>query len=94
MTCIEVTVQKYLCAVSVSAGCLKTIKENDVSIEVTGLLGLIVLVLDIWAIVKTVDSRNTTGIKVFWILLILMLPVLVTIHTGIMPQKKILITKQ
>lgn len=46
------------------------------SIEVTGLLGLIVLVLDIWAIVKTVDSGNTTGAKVFWILLILMLPVL------------------
>jgi len=45
-------------------------------IEVTGLLGLIVLVLDIWAIVRTLDSRNTTGAKVFWILLILMLPVL------------------
>ena len=46
------------------------------SVEVTGLLGLIVLVLDIWAIVKTLDSSNTTGIKVFWVLLILMLPVL------------------
>lgn len=46
------------------------------SIEVTGLLGFIVLVLDIWAIVKTLDSRNTPGAKVFWILLILMLPVL------------------
>ncbi len=46
------------------------------SIEVTGLLGLIVLVLDIWAIVKTLDSTSSTGTKVFWILLILMLPVL------------------
>jgi hypothetical protein len=45
-------------------------------IEVTGLLGLIVLVLDIWAIVKTLDSPNTTGAKVFWILLIILLPVL------------------
>lgn len=45
-------------------------------IEVTGLLGLIVLVLDVWAIVKTLDSANTTGTKVFWILLILLLPVL------------------
>lgn len=45
-------------------------------IEVTGLLGLIVLILDVWAIVKTLDSRNTTGTKVFWILLILLLPVL------------------
>jgi hypothetical protein len=45
-------------------------------IEVTGLLGLIILVLDIWAIVKTLDSGNTTGAKVFWIILILLLPVL------------------
>lgn len=45
-------------------------------IEVTGLLGLIILILDVWAIVKTLDSRNTTGTKVFWILLILLLPVL------------------
>ncbi len=46
------------------------------SFEVTGLLGLIILVLDIWAIVKTLDSGNTTGAKVFWIILILILPVL------------------
>lgn len=53
-----------------------TNKGEFMSIEVTGLLGLIVLVLDIWAIVKTLDSRNTTGTKVFWVLLILLLPVL------------------
>ena len=46
------------------------------SVEVTGLLGLIVLVLDIWAIVKTLDSTVTTGTKVLWVLLILILPVL------------------
>ncbi len=46
------------------------------SIEITGLLGLIVLVLDIWAIVKTLDSRNPTGTKVLWVLLIVLLPVL------------------
>jgi hypothetical protein len=46
------------------------------SVEVTGLLGLIVLVLDIWAIVKTLDSTVSTGTKVFWVLLILILPVL------------------
>ncbi len=46
------------------------------SIEITGLLGFIVLVLDIWAIVKTLDSTSTAGTKVFWILLIVMLPVL------------------
>ncbi len=46
------------------------------SVEVTSLLGLIILVLDIWAIVKTMDSTATTGKKVFWILLILILPLL------------------
>ncbi len=45
-------------------------------IEVSGLFSLIVLILDIWAIVKTFDSGTTTGSKVFWILIILLLPVL------------------
>ncbi len=39
------------------------------------LLGLIVLVLDIWAIVKVVQSGASTGAKVLWVLLILILPV-------------------
>ena len=45
-------------------------------IEVGGLLGLIVLIADIWAIVKTFDSPATTGKKVFWIVVILILPIL------------------
>jgi hypothetical protein len=45
-------------------------------IEIGGLLGLIILVLDIWAILKIVDSSATTGSKVFWIVLILVLPLL------------------
>lgn len=45
-------------------------------IEVSGLLGLIVLALDIWAIVSVVGSSAPTGAKVLWILLILLLPVL------------------
>ncbi len=45
-------------------------------IEVGGLLGLIILVLDIWAIVKTLESGATTGSKVLWIVVILLLPVL------------------
>lgn len=45
-------------------------------VEVGGLLGLIILIADIWAIVKTVESPVTTGNKVLWILLILVLPVL------------------
>lgn len=45
-------------------------------IEVSGLLGLVILVLDIWAIVQTFQSPATTGSKVLWIVVILLLPVL------------------
>jgi hypothetical protein len=45
-------------------------------VEVTGLLGLIHLILVIYAVVKIIGSSAGTGSKVFWILLILVLPVL------------------
>lgn len=45
-------------------------------IEVGGILGLIVLVLDIWAILKIIDSGASTGGKVLWIVIILLLPLL------------------
>jgi len=45
-------------------------------IEIGGLFGLIILIADIWAIVSTVGSRTSTGGKVLWILLILILPLL------------------
>jgi len=44
--------------------------------EVGGLLGLVVLIADVWAIVKTLQSGASTGAKVVWIVLILVLPVL------------------
>jgi hypothetical protein len=45
-------------------------------IEVGGLFGLIVLVLDIWAIIKTLQSPAGAGSKVLWIVIILLLPIL------------------
>ncbi len=45
-------------------------------IEVTGILGLIILVLDIYAIVKTLGSGASTGSKVLWVLVILFLPLI------------------
>lgn len=45
-------------------------------LEISGLLGLIILVLDVYAIVKTVQSPAGTGAKVAWIVVILLLPVL------------------
>lgn len=40
------------------------------------LLGLIVLILDIWAIMKVVSSGATTGTKVLWVVVIILLPVI------------------
>ena len=45
-------------------------------IEVSGLFGLILLILDIWAIVRTLESASPTGSKVLWVVLILVLPLL------------------
>lgn len=47
-----------------------------VSIEVSGLIGAIGLVLTVYAGVKIVQSEASTGSKVLWIVLILLLPVL------------------
>jgi hypothetical protein len=41
-----------------------------------GLLGLVVLVLDIFAIVDCVKSNSDTGKIVLWVVLILFLPIL------------------
>jgi len=45
-------------------------------IEVGGIVGLLILAADIWAIVNVFQSGASTGSKVLWILIILVLPVL------------------
>lgn len=44
-------------------------------VEVGGLFGLIILVLDVWAIVKVIGSGASDGSKVLWVVIILLLPV-------------------
>lgn len=44
--------------------------------EVTGIGGLILLALDLWAIVSILGSAAGTGGKVLWVLLVLLLPLL------------------
>ncbi len=46
-----------------------------VDIQFGGLLGFIILVLDIWAIITVIQSHRSTGSKVLWVVLILVLPV-------------------
>ncbi len=43
---------------------------------VNGIFGLLILAADIWAIVNIFQSSATTGAKVLWILLVLLLPLL------------------
>lgn len=45
-------------------------------IEVGGLFGLIILVLNVWVILKVIGSGASTGAKVLWIVVILLLPVI------------------
>ena len=43
-------------------------------IEIGGFFGLVLLVLNVWAIIKIVQSSASTGSKVLWVVLILILP--------------------
>lgn len=45
-------------------------------IEIAGIGGLILLILNIWAIVSIIGSGATTGSKVLWLLLVLVLPLI------------------
>jgi 2-phospho-L-lactate transferase/gluconeogenesis factor (CofD/UPF0052 family) len=43
-------------------------------IEVGGIFGLLILIADIWAIVNIAQSGASTGNKVLWIVLVVLLP--------------------
>ncbi|HDQ41291.1 MAG TPA: hypothetical protein ENN39_09730 [Desulfonatronum sp.] len=45
-------------------------------IEVSGILGLILLIACVWAIIQIFQSNTPTGSKVFWTVLILILPLI------------------
>lgn len=45
-------------------------------IEIGGVFGLLILIADVWAIVNIAQSSASTGKKVLWIVLVLLLPVL------------------
>ena len=44
--------------------------------EFGGILGLIVLILDIWAVARVIGSGASVGAKILWSLLIIILPVI------------------
>ena len=43
---------------------------------INGLIGLLILIADIWAIVNVAQSRESTGTKVLWVVLLVVLPVI------------------
>ena len=53
-----------------------------------GIIGLIILILDIWAILQVFKSSATTGAKVLWTLLIIVLPLLGLVLWYFMGPKK------
>lgn len=38
--------------------------------------GILILILDIWAITNILNSSQETGIKILWVLIILFLPII------------------
>lgn len=45
-------------------------------IEIGGIFGLLLLIADVWAIINVVQSNQSTGAKVVWVVVILLLPLL------------------
>lgn len=44
--------------------------------NLSGLWGFIILIADVWAIINVIQSSVTTGKKVLWTVLVIVLPVL------------------
>jgi len=42
----------------------------------TGIIGLLILIADIWAVIKIVQGKSSVGSKVLWVLLVLIFPLL------------------
>ncbi len=52
------------------------------------IFGLIILIADIWAIINVVQSGATTGMKVLWVVIIILLQVIGLIVWLLMGPKK------
>jgi hypothetical protein len=61
---------------------------EDDDMEIGGILGLIILIADIWAIIHVIQSGATTGMKLLWVVLIIVLPVIGLILWFLMGPKK------
>jgi hypothetical protein len=48
----------------------------NLSPEYYNIIGIVILILDVWAIVSIINSNRDIGTKVLWIVLVLILPVI------------------
>jgi hypothetical protein len=55
---------------------VRPIRRLEMGVEVGGFLGLLLLIVMVYAIVKIVQSDTGTGSKVIWVVLILLVPML------------------
>jgi len=55
--------------------------------DYAGIVGLIILALDLWAIVSIVQGRGPMNTKLLWIIIILILPVIGLILWLLVGQK-------
>ena len=44
--------------------------------EVNGILGFILLIADIFAIIKITQSSASTGLKILWVVVVIILPLI------------------
>jgi len=52
------------------------IQKNTGVMEMEFIIGIIILIADIWAIINIIQANTSTGAKILWSLLILILPVI------------------
>lgn len=53
------------------------------------IFGLIILIADIWAIINIIQSGATTGMKILWVVIIIVLPLIGLIVWFLMGPKKV-----
>lgn len=58
-------------------------------LEVGGIFGLIILILDVWAVVNVFGSNATDGKKVLWIVAIVLLPLIGLILWALMGPRSV-----
>jgi hypothetical protein len=54
----------------------KTQYTREMTMEVSGIVGLLILIADVYAILQIAQSASSNGNKVLWIVLVLILPLL------------------